>query len=117
MFGAVGVRAFWWTRQQCPRAAPLAWSRWRRGGRLRGGRHSDLDGSGPFAARGEGQPTASELAFCWVNLAGFVLNRGTYAVLVTIVPACAAEPVWTVAAGAIAGMFLNFSLSRSLVFH
>jgi hypothetical protein len=45
-----------------------------------------------------------------------VLNRGTYAVLVTIVPACAAEPVWTVAADAIAGMFLNCSLSRSLVF-
>ena len=40
----------------------------------------------------------------------------TCAVLVTFVPACAAEPVWAVAAGAIAEMSLNFSLSRSLVF-
>jgi putative flippase GtrA len=45
-----------------------------------------------------------------------VLNRGTYAVLVTFVPLCAAEPVWAVAAGAVAGMFLNFSLSRAMVF-
>jgi hypothetical protein len=65
-----------------------------------------------FRGKGrEGQPTANGHAF------RFVLNRGTYAALVTFVPACAAEPVWAVAAGAIAGMFLNISLSRSLVFH
>ena len=40
-----------------------------------------------------------------------MLNRGTYAVSGDFVPICAAEPVWAVAAGAIAGMFLNFSLS------
>ena len=54
--------------------------------------------------------------FLLVNLGGFVLNRGTYAALVTFVPLCAAEPVWAVAAGSIAGMFLNFNLSRSMVF-
>jgi putative flippase GtrA len=54
--------------------------------------------------------------FLLVNLGGFVLNRGTYAALVTFVPLCAAEPVWAIAAGSIAGMFLNFNLSRSMVF-
>jgi putative flippase GtrA len=54
--------------------------------------------------------------FLLVNLGGFVLNRGTYAALVTLVPLCAAEPVWAVAAGAIAGMFMNFRLSRAMVF-
>lgn len=54
--------------------------------------------------------------FLAVNLLGFVLNRGTYAVLVTFVALCAAQPVFAVAAGALAGMFVNFNLSRSLVF-
>jgi putative flippase GtrA len=54
--------------------------------------------------------------FLVVNLLGFVLNRGTYALLVTFVALCAAQPVYAVAAGAIAGMFLNFTLSRTFVF-
>jgi putative flippase GtrA len=54
--------------------------------------------------------------FLAVNLLGFVLNRGTYALLVTFVPLCAAQPVYAVGAGAIAGMFLNFHLSRAIVF-
>jgi hypothetical protein len=45
-----------------------------------------------------------------------VLNRGTYALLVTFVALCAAQPVYAVGAGAIAGMFLNFNLSRAIVF-
>jgi putative flippase GtrA len=49
-------------------------------------------------------------------LGGFVLNRGTYSVLVTFVPACAAQPVFAIGAGAIAGLFVNFNLSRRLVF-
>ena len=36
--------------------------------------------------------------------------------LITFVPLCAEEPVYAVAAGAIAGMFVNFSLSRAMVF-
>jgi hypothetical protein len=51
-----------------------------------------------------------------VNLGGFTLNRGTYALLVTFVALCADQPVYAVAAGAIAGMFLNFGLSRTMVF-
>jgi putative flippase GtrA len=69
-----------------------------------------------FRGKGSGPAHQQWARFLLVNLGGFVLNRGTYAVLVTFVPICAAEPVWAVAAGAIAGMFLNFSLSRSMVF-
>jgi len=50
------------------------------------------------------------------NLSGFVLNRGTYAILVTVVPICATQPVLAVAAGSIAGMGINFVLSRTVVF-
>jgi len=35
---------------------------------------------------------------------------------VTFVTACADEPVYAIFAGSVAGMFLNFSLSRSMVF-
>jgi putative flippase GtrA len=54
--------------------------------------------------------------FLIANLGGFVLNRGTYALLVTFVPLCAEQPVFAVAAGVIPAMFLNFGLSRRLVF-
>jgi putative flippase GtrA len=54
--------------------------------------------------------------FLVVNLLGFALNRGTYALLVTFVALCAAQPVYAVGAGAVAGMFLNFKLSRAIVF-
>jgi putative flippase GtrA len=69
-----------------------------------------------FRGKGSGPAHRQWARFLLVNLGGFTLNRGTYAVLVTFVPLCAAEPVWAVAAGAIAGMFLNFSLSRAMVF-
>jgi putative flippase GtrA len=69
-----------------------------------------------FRGKGGGPAHRQWARFLLVNLAGFVLNRGTYAALVTLVPLCAAEPVWAVAAGAIAGMFLNFRLSRAMVF-
>lgn len=51
-----------------------------------------------------------------VNLPGLVLNLGTYFALVAGSPFCAAYPVIPVGAGAVAGMFANFTLSRSLVF-
>ena len=56
------------------------------------------------------------MRFLMFNIFGFILNRGTYAILVTFVPLCAQEPVFATGAGAIAGMFLNFSLSRTMVF-
>lgn len=54
--------------------------------------------------------------FLAANALGFLLNRGTYALLVTLWEAAWKEPVIAVAAGSIAGMALNFHLSRRIVF-
>lgn len=69
-----------------------------------------------FRGRGSGAMHRQWARFLFVNLGGLVLNRGTYAILVIFVPLCAERPVYAVAAGAIAGMFVNFNLSRSVVF-
>ncbi len=70
-----------------------------------------------FRGLGRGRPVHRQWAkFLMVNLGGLVLNRGTYALLVTFVPLCAEQPVFATAAGAIAGMFVNFNLSRTMVF-
>jgi putative flippase GtrA len=54
--------------------------------------------------------------FLAANTVGFALNRSAYAALVTFSPLCAAQPVYAVAAGAVAGLGANFTLSRRLVF-
>lgn len=69
-----------------------------------------------FRGRGGGPMHREWATFLLANLTGFVLNRGTFVALVAFVPLCAAQPVLAVAAGAVAGMFLNFGLSRNLVF-
>ena len=69
-----------------------------------------------FRGRGGQKAHRQWAMFLAANLVGFVLNRGTYALLVTFVALCAAEPVWAIAAGSIAGMGTNFFLSRKLVF-
>lgn len=69
-----------------------------------------------FRGQGSGPAHLQWGMFMITNLAGFVLNRGTYAILVTFVAAAASQPVIATAAGSIAGMFVNFSLSRRLVF-
>jgi len=69
-----------------------------------------------FRGQGSGPVHHQWARFLLVNGAGFILNRGTYAVLVTFVPLCAEQPVFAVGAGAIAGMFVNFGLSRKVVF-
>jgi putative flippase GtrA len=69
-----------------------------------------------FRGQGSGPAHQQWARFLFVNLGGFILNRGTYAILVTFVPLCAEQPVYAVGAGAVAGMFLNFSLSRTIVF-
>ena len=56
------------------------------------------------------------VSFLAANFAGFILNRGTYAVLIASFALVAAQPWMAVCAGAVAGMFVNFSLSRRLVF-
>jgi len=70
-----------------------------------------------FRHRGGGQRMHQQWAlFLLVNLVGFAMNYGTYVALIAFVPMVAAHPVLGVAAGAIAGMFGNFLLSRQLVF-
>jgi len=69
-----------------------------------------------FRGLGEGPAHRQWARFMAANLVGFVLNRGTYAILVTWVPLCARQPVFAVAAGSVAGMFVNFALSRRVVF-
>jgi putative flippase GtrA len=54
--------------------------------------------------------------FLLANLAGLFLNRGTYFLLVALVPFCRAYLIVPVAAGGVCGMFVNFFLSRRLVF-
>ena len=56
------------------------------------------------------------LSFLGANAVGFVLNRGTYLLLIALVPLCARQPVFAIAAGVAAGMLVNFNLSRRLVF-
>ncbi len=69
-----------------------------------------------FRGQGGGPAHRQWARFLLVNLAGFVLNRGMYAALVTAIPLCADQPVLAVAAGSLAGMGVNFSLSRRIVF-
>jgi putative flippase GtrA len=69
-----------------------------------------------FRGQGSGPAHRQWGMFMITNLAGFVLNRGTYAILVTFVATAANQPVIATAAGSIAGMFVNFSLSRRVVF-
>ena len=55
-------------------------------------------------------------AFVLLNLLGFAANYGTYAALLAGSATVAAHPVLGVAAGSIAGMFINFAVSRRFVF-
>ena len=70
-----------------------------------------------FRGRGGGPVHRQWALFVAVNLVGFALNYGTYAVMVASIPVVAAHPVLGVAAGSIAGMFTNFVLSRRVVFN
>lgn len=54
--------------------------------------------------------------FLAVQSLGFVVNRGVFAVLVTVSPLCATHPVIAVLAGTLAGMFMNFATARRFVF-
>jgi putative flippase GtrA len=77
-----------------------------------------LNRSWTFRGHGSGTlPAHRQWAlFLTTNLAGFVLNRGTYVLLIATLPLAVTYPVIAVAAGAIAGMFVNFGVSRGVVF-
>lgn len=68
----------------------------------------------------EAQRSANRVAewgrFLAANAVGGSVNYATYALLVMFCPFVATNPVLGVAAGSIAGLIINFSLSRYLVF-
>jgi len=69
-----------------------------------------------FRGLGSGPAHRQWVRFLVVNLLGLVLNRGTYVALIATVPLCVQAPVLAVAAGGLAGMLVNFTLSRRMVF-
>lgn len=69
-----------------------------------------------FRGFGSGPAHRQWARFLGANTLGFSLNRGTYMLLITFVPLCAHQPVLATFSGAVAGMFVNFNMSRVLVF-
>jgi putative flippase GtrA len=70
-----------------------------------------------FRGRGGDGPLRRQWAlFLLVNLAGLALNRGAYVLLIATTDLARAWPVLAVFAGAVAGMAVNFWLSRAVVF-
>jgi putative flippase GtrA len=69
-----------------------------------------------FRGRGSGPAHRQWAHFVAVNSLGFVLNRGAYFLLVASFAVCARQPILATAAGAVTGMFLNFTLSLRLIF-
>ncbi|WP_051554065.1 GtrA family protein [Desulfobulbus elongatus] len=56
------------------------------------------------------------LRYVLANSLGWLLNNGTYLLLVFIFPAAAVHPALAVAGGSLAGLSANFVLSRRMVF-
>jgi putative flippase GtrA len=56
------------------------------------------------------------LRYLATNAAGFVLNRGVYIALIATSTLCNLHPVLALAAGSIAGLGINFVMSRRVVF-
>jgi len=69
-----------------------------------------------FRSTSRASPLRQWMLFLAANALGFVLNRGTYALLVSVWDIAWKQPIVAVAAGSIAGMVLNFHLSRRIVF-
>ncbi|MBV9758683.1 MAG: GtrA family protein [Alphaproteobacteria bacterium] len=69
-----------------------------------------------FRGRSRGLAHRQWALFLATNTAGLVLNRGTYAALIATSALCVRYPVIAVAAGAVAGMLVNFTMARQVVF-
>ncbi|GAB0114791.1 GtrA family protein [Acidisoma sp. C75] len=69
-----------------------------------------------FRGRSTGRLHHEWMRYLATNGIGFVLNRGTYIALVTTSPLCIAHPVIALAAGSIAGLWVNFFMSARVVF-
>lgn len=76
-----------------------------------------LNRSWTWRGRGRGGSRLRQWAhFVAVSSPGLLLNRSVYEFLVYSAPVCATHPFLATAAGTMAGMFVNFSLSRRLIF-
>lgn len=69
-----------------------------------------------FRGRHRGSIGRQWALFLATQSLGFVVNRGVFALLVTVSPLCEAHPVLAVLGGTLAGMFLNFAMARRFVF-
>ena len=69
-----------------------------------------------FRSRRSQHRFAEWVRFLSANALGGLVNYGTYAFLITTYPFAATHPVLGVAAGSLAGLVINFSLSRAVVF-
>lgn len=69
-----------------------------------------------FSGRTHGPFLRQWVRFLGANSFGLVLYYATYAAAITLIHWCAANPISAVAAGSIAGLIANFTLSRRLVF-
>jgi putative flippase GtrA len=56
------------------------------------------------------------LRYVVANLGGFVLNRGSFFILISISLLCRRQPVFAIIAGSLAGLGLNYFLSKRFVF-
>lgn len=72
--------------------------------------------SAPHPAGVSGSAVRQWLRFISANAFGGILNLAVYAVLVAQFVLVARHPVIGVAAGSLAGLVVNFTLSRALVF-
>lgn len=64
-----------------------------------------------------GAPPAEFVRYFSVMLVGGGINYLVYVVLVTASDGVARQPVWGVAVGSGAGLLVNFSLARALIFN
>lgn len=69
-----------------------------------------------FRGRGAGPMHRQWALFLAANAVGFAANRGAYFALITFSPLAFDHPVLAIFAGTLSGMFLNFHLSRRIVF-
>jgi putative flippase GtrA len=76
-----------------------------------------LNRSWTFRDRVTTKPSFQQwLTYLSASSAGFVLNRGAFFAAVTCSSFVSEHPVFGVAIGSVAGMLLNFTLNRAVVF-
>jgi|ERR1700687_3175323 len=76
-----------------------------------------LNRSWTFRTRTKTEPSFQQwLTYLTASSAGFVLNRGAFFAAITCSTFIAEHPIIGVAIGSIAGLMLNFTLNRAVVF-